>query len=361
MAATFRPRPVHDPFGDPALFVPFATRRRALLFDLGDLSPLAPRDLLKISHVFVSHTHMDHFIGFDRLLRLLLGRDREVHLFGPAGFLENVAGKLAGYTWNLVGGYGASVTLVAHEVRRDTILRTAFRCRDRFRPAGPPESRPFSGVLLEEPDLTVRAALLDHGVPCLGFALAERYHIHILPTELAGSGLVPGPWLGKFKAALFRDDPPETSVEAAAAGGGRRTFRLDELAARIVRIAPGQRIAYVTDAADTPENRVRILDLARGASHLFIEAAFLEADRDQARRKGHLTARRAGWLAGRSGAKRLTVFHFSPRYEENPEALRQEAEAAREAAEQDRRSPESDEAETMGSGTAGPVQRKEIR
>jgi ribonuclease Z len=91
MTASFRPRPVNPAaFGDPAPFVPFASRRRALFFDLGNLSPLAPRDLLKISHIFVSHTHMNHFVGFDALLRLLPGRGRTIHLRGPAGFRDKV-------------------------------------------------------------------------------------------------------------------------------------------------------------------------------------------------------------------------------------------------------------------------------
>jgi ribonuclease Z len=48
--------------------------------------------------VFVSHAHMDHFAGFDRLLRVTLGRDKSIALFGPAGFIDRVEHKLAGYT-----------------------------------------------------------------------------------------------------------------------------------------------------------------------------------------------------------------------------------------------------------------------
>ena len=89
MAAGFRPRLVNDAFGDPALFVPFASRRRALLFDPGDLSPLVSPDLLQIFPLFVYHTRMDHFVGFDGPLRPPPGRDRTVRVIGPAGFWSN--------------------------------------------------------------------------------------------------------------------------------------------------------------------------------------------------------------------------------------------------------------------------------
>ena len=73
MRTLFELRLVNDAFGDPMLYVDFRDERRALLVDLGDISTLPPRKLMRLSHVFVTHTHMDHFSGFDRLLAVVPG------------------------------------------------------------------------------------------------------------------------------------------------------------------------------------------------------------------------------------------------------------------------------------------------
>lgn len=70
MRPIFRPELLNDPFDDCGLYVDFKCEKRALLFDLGDLTALSPKKILRILDVFVSHTRMDHFFGFDRLLRI---------------------------------------------------------------------------------------------------------------------------------------------------------------------------------------------------------------------------------------------------------------------------------------------------
>src|SRR5208337_210302 len=100
-------RPLLHPFlvngrsGDPALYVETLFEKGAIMFDLGDISDLSPRKILRLEHVFVSHAHIDHFFGFDRLLRFLVGRDKVIRLFGTEGFIAQVHHKLAAYRWNL--------------------------------------------------------------------------------------------------------------------------------------------------------------------------------------------------------------------------------------------------------------------
>ena len=125
MPRHFDPQLVNDPFGDPGLYVDLVFERRALMFDLGDLSPLAPRKLLRVSDVFVTHRHMDHFIGFDQLLRVLLGREKVVGVFGPPGLIDAVGHKLKAYTWNLIAGYEGNLAFRVTELAR---RRSPHRC-----------------------------------------------------------------------------------------------------------------------------------------------------------------------------------------------------------------------------------------
>ena len=329
MRPSFQARLIHDPFSDPGLFVTFLFRRRAFLFDIGDLQGLSARDLLKVTHVFVTHAHVDHFIGFDQLLRVTLGREKEIHIFGPPGFFGHVEGKLAGYMWNLVGDYPEESTLRVTEVHPDLLKTKVYACRERFRVRGPALETPFAGTLLSEPALRVDGVFLDHRIPCLGYALAEDFHIKILKERLREMDLPVGPWLTRFKGALYEGTDPGTEFEVTPGGDGRvRRFTLGELAEKIAMTAPGQKIAYVTDLIGTPENLRRAAQLAEGADHLFVEAGFLERDREKALEKYHLTAREAGELARMARARDFTLFHHSPRYRDQEEELRAEARAA---------------------------------
>jgi len=216
-----QPSLVNEPFSDPGLFIDFRFGRRALLFDLGDLTPLSPRQLLRVSHAFISHAHMDHFCGFDRLLRVCLHRTLPLHLVGPVGLGDRVDHKEA-------------------------------------------------------------------------------------------------------KRAVRRGEPDNSEIVIAH----DLSVRLGVLKQHALRTARGQKIAYVVDAAYHDQNIDRIVALARGADQFFIEAPFLDLDAEVAAERRHLTARQAGEIARRAGVSRFVPFHFSARYRDQEDSLRNEVERA---------------------------------
>lgn len=312
MGATLHPRLLNGRTGDPGLWIEALHRPEAILLDCGDLSALTPRQLLRVGLVAVSHAHMDHWAGFDRLLRLLIGRERRLQMVGPAGFAERLFHRLQAYTWNLVDRIPAELVFEVTEVAPGRAwARQRFRLAEGFRPVPlPPQPAAAEGLVLRLGPLGLRAAVLDHGTPCLGFAVEEAAHVNVWRTRLDARGLPTGPWLAALKAAVLAGAPDTALIPQPAGAPPLPLSALRDL----VEVTPGERIAYLTDLADTPANRAAAIALARGADILFIEAPFAAADAAHALDRHHLTTRAAGEIAREAEARRIEPFHFSPRY-----------------------------------------------
>ena len=322
MADRFAPRLLNGAFGDPVLFIGFHYERRAILFDLGQLDRLSVREILKLSDVFVSHTHIDHFIGFDHLLRFSLNREEELRLFGPPGFIDNVRGKLAGYTWNLIRDY--PLVLSVHEIDGVTMRKVKFNAAQDFRLEGESVS-PFCGTLLENPGFRIRAAILDHKTPCLAFSLEECNRFNVKPDALQAMGLNSGPWLDELKRMLRENYSLETPLQIPLSSGGSKEHTLKEWLDLLIVESKGQKIVYVVDNQYNPINAARILSLAENADLFYCEASFSQTEEALAIERFHLTATQAGILARRAHVARLIPFHFSARYQAEPDRLKEEA------------------------------------
>lgn len=309
---------LNPPFGDPGFFLQHSYSGEALLFDLGDLHKLSAKQILKVSHIFISHGHIDHLIGFDHLLRLTLNRPKHLHLYGPPGIITMIGHKLKGYHWNLTAHYELLITV--HEVHEKSIEQSTFACRHKFHPEPGTTQARKGATIFEAPTFTMSATTLDHGIDCLAFTLKEPLQVKIRPEELNRRNWSPGPWLSKVRLALQSNHPTDTVIEIAG-----RNYRLQEIADSIALIRPGLKIAYVTDTGFTPQNCQKLLPLIEGADILLCEAAFLEKTADKAEISKHLTAAQAGKLAHLSQAKRLRLFHFSPRHTEELEEFYRQA------------------------------------
>ena len=313
MRPIFHPSLVNGRYGDPTVYVETLFKTHSVLFDLGEIASLSPRKIRRVDQIFVSHAHIDHFIGFDHLLRLLVGHEKAVHLYGPAGFAERVYHKLQAYRWNLVESYSSDLVFVVSELATpNSISTTKFRLKRAFAAEPSVSKTTFDGVLCDERTCRVSAAILEHRMPCLGFALQEAAHVNIWKNRLSERGLPVGPWLQSLKQAVVEGRPDDhlIRIEGAAASDGR----LEPLGSLrdLLTVAAGQKIAYVTDVVDTPANRAAAL--VQNADILFIEAAFVGADAALARERAHLTTTAAGEIAREANVRRVEPFHFSPRY-----------------------------------------------
>jgi ribonuclease Z len=333
MKPLFHPSLINEPFGDPGVYVDFLFEKRAILFDLGELSRLPPRKLLRVSHVFVSHTHVDHFIGFDHLLRLCLGRDKRLYIYGPPGFVDQVWHRLSTYTWNLVQNFQTDFTIFATELHPcGKSVSSEFHCKEGFRGNFIAAFSVSDNILLDEETFRIRAAFLEHRIAVLAFSLEEKSHVNVMKNRVKDLGLQVGPWLTELKHAVLAGDDDDRPFRAWWKNGTKieeQWIALKELKRDILQIVPGQKITYVTDASYSAHNSARIVELAQGSDYLFIEAGFLEEDAGRAAEKCHLTARQAGLLAREAKTVRVIPFHFSPKYSGEEERLRLELENAR--------------------------------
>lgn len=314
METSFHTKLLNGPFEDPGLYIRLFREGQALMFDLGFTNSLSPRDILKITDIFVSHTHVDHFMGFDNILRVSLKKESPLRLYGPEDFIDCVEGKLKGYTWNLIEDY--PLVIEVFEVTEGQVKKTVFKAENHFRRENL-ESGPFNGVLLRNSFCKVSVKILDHQIPCLAFSLEEECHININRAMLGNMGLPVGPWLRELKTAI-RENKFDAVITVED-----RDFTFPELR-EVADISHGQKLSYVVDVLGSEENKKKIVELVKGSDVLYIEAFFMEKDRARADERYHLTAKEAGRIAKEAGVLRPEPLHFSPRYSDDPDALVQE-------------------------------------
>ena len=306
-------------FGDPLLHIRLRQRRRSLLFDLGDGGRLPAKIAHQVSDIFVSHAHMDHIGGFLWFLRSRIKAPGLCRLYGPPGLAGHIASFIKAICWDRIGEAGPVFEI--HEVHDERVLRSRIQVGRQLEDLG--RRRLIKGILVDEPDFRVRAAVLDHGIPVLAFAFEADPVAHVRKDRLSALAWPPGSWMGDLKRHLSAG---ETGAKIRLPDG--TTALASALAAQLLDYEPARRLVYATDLADIAENRARLCALARGADALICEASFTEADAEQARRTGHLTARACAEIAVESQVKRLVPFHFSRRYESDTDIIYAEVKAA---------------------------------
>lgn len=306
--------------GDSLLLVRLPLEGRTVAFDAGDARRVRQDDVLRMDHLMVTHCHVDHFVGFDALVRPRVCREEQLAVHGPEGFRSRVAARLGGYTWNLVDGNHFVVT--AREILPGRIGVARFDSGHGFEREDLPDE-PLDGALAHSaPGLAIETVTLDHHVASQGWAVQRPRRWSVDVEALQRTGLAPGPWLG----ALKRSAEAGASVPIEVPGGGTRDSA--ELARSLLVAERGARVAYVTDTICDAVTRPRIVALAAGADVLACGTPFLDSEAERARLTRHLTASQAGAMAAEAGVATLLLFHASVRYGGGVSRHVEEAQAA---------------------------------
>jgi ribonuclease Z len=256
--------------------------QKIFLIDCGEGTQMQLRryhlKLQRISQIFISHLHGDHYFGLIGLISTmhLLGRNDELHVYGPEQ-LEDIL----------------KIQLEASQ----TELNYPFH----FHSIDPAVNE----VIFENEKLTVSTIPMNHRVPTCGFLFREKPGNRKLIKEQINELKIPVEHLMKIKKG--EDFVDENGF----------VHKNDSLTSEPY---PVRSYAYCSDT----KYHEPVIPIVSNVDLLYHEATFLHDRADAAAEKYHSTAVEAATIAKKARVKKLMIGHFSNRYE-NAEELLEEA------------------------------------
>ena len=224
----------------------------------------------RISNIFISHLHGDHYLGLMGLLSTmhLIGRQKPLNLYGPAGLDEIITLQLR-----------MSQTVFNYEVNFHTV-----------------DTEVFQPIHVDD-HITVYSVPLDHRIPCAGYLFEEkkknrRIIKENLPKDFSIRNIV------RLKHGEDIQDED-----------GNLLFKNSDLT-----LDPKKSYKYAF-CSDTKYNE-SIIPHIKDADMLYHEATFLDEHMDRAANTYHSTAKEAAKIASKAGVGKLLLGHFSVRYKD---------------------------------------------
>ncbi|NND16615.1 MAG: ribonuclease Z [Eudoraea sp.] len=247
-------------------------RNQLFLIDCGEGTQVQLRrnkiKFSRIDHIFISHLHGDHFFGLPGLLATfrLLGREKEIHVYGPKGLKEAISLMLQ------IGETEVGYPIRFHELNKGEPVR-----------------------IYENDKVTVDTIPLSHRIYTNGFLFREKPKDLGLNVDAAKKyGIDTSQYrnIKKGKDILLADGTLISNSEL--------TF-------------PPQKVKSYAYCCDTAFES-KIVPIIAGSDVLYHDTTFLENEKHLAKKTGHSTAKEAAKIAREAEVGQLILGHFSTRY-----------------------------------------------
>ena len=232
----------------------------------------------QIEHIFISHLHGDHFFGLIGLIStfMLLGREKELHIYGSKGIKEAILLLLK------LGNAYTSYNLFFHELTSKE-----------------------SEVIYEDEKVKVTTIPLKHRVYTNGYLFEEKNTERKLNIDAILNYNIEKLYYNKIKLGgdITLDD-------------GRIILNSE------LSFDPEEPKSYAF-CSDTVYNE-DVIPIIKNTTVLYHESTFLESESHLAEKTMHTTAKQAAKIAKLADVKHLLLGHYSTRYG-NIELFRTEA------------------------------------
>ena len=270
--------------------------------ECGNASDLTVKEIQSTNAVFISHTHIDHFVNFDAIIRHQIGIGRRVIICGPTGIAKQVQAKIMAYTWNLIEE-GAIIYEIRELVAKNQLI--IYELKPPLWELKPIENR-SSNVLFQEQNFEVTGMLLDHKIPTLAYKFKEQDTVKI---EIKKSGFKGGRWVQELKAAYESGNPAQSIIIEGQAYPAGDLFHL-------LHTQIGDSVGIIMDHAANVENHKKIIAHFSHCNKVLIESFYTAADQSMAEVNFHSYSSKSGEVMKLANVKEAIPVHFSRRYTE---------------------------------------------
>jgi len=221
----------------------------------------------KISHIFISHLHGDHYFGLIGLLNSfgLLSHQQELHVYGPSPLKEIIDLQLK-----------VAETTLCYPLHIHHITEAA--------------------TLVDNEKISIKCFRTNHRIECYGFSFTEKKQPRKLDPDKAKEQEIPSSFYRRLENGedYTRKDGTLVKNETVT-----------------IAAEPGKRYAF---CADTKYDESLLPHIA-GFDMIYHETTYLDNLRERAESRFHSTTKQAALIAKKAGVKKLLIGHFSSKYD----------------------------------------------